>query len=385
MRILLFKILILNNNLLTIKNKSNFYICKKKMKDSKNIISWVIRIIIALLFIVSAVAKMYPSPYFAISTFEVKQLYSLGFSEAISPFFSRILIGIELALGFLILQKHFLKNFIVPITILLLAVFVGHLIFVTFLSGGNSGNCGCFGELLPMTPIEAIIKNIVAIGLVGFLYYLLPKNNHKTENFWILTTVLFATILVIFMLAPIQPPQSEYSVSPVIENEIVSDSVLTEIAPLKIEEKAIKTSKIDSLKNTKAEISPVTAKTKSGYEKYFSEIDSGKKVLCFFVPGCDHCRETAKELTELKKNNPEFPEISIIFMDEEANLIPDFFKFAGLNYPYKVIGIIDFWKILGTGKDVPGVKLLQDGKEIKYYFGTTDNKFNKDEFSKLIK
>lgn len=355
------------------------------MKDYKNTIAWAIRIIIAFLFIVSAIAKMYPSPYFAISTFEVKQLYTLGFTEAIAPFFSRILIGIELALGFLILQKHFLKNFVVPITILMLAVFVGHLTYVTFLSGGNSGNCGCFGELIPMTPIEAIIKNIVAIALLGYLYYLLPKNNHKTENFWILTTVLFATILGIFMLAPIQPPETEYSVSPVIETEIISDSVSTEIKTLKIEEKAIEPIKIDSSKILKTVDVPNVIKTKSGYAKYFSKIDSGKKVLCFFVPGCDHCRETAKELTELKKSNPDFPEMTIIFMDEEANLIPDFFKFAGANYPYKIIGVIDFWKVLGTGKDVPGIKLLQDGKEIKYYFGTTENKFNKEEFANLIK
>ncbi len=355
------------------------------MKDYKNTIAWAIRIIIAFLFIVSAVAKMYPSPYFAISTFEVKQLYSLGFSEAIAPFFSRILIGIELALGFLILQKHFLKTFIVPITILMLAVFVGHLTYVTFLSGGNSGNCGCFGELIPMTPIEAIIKNIVAIALLVFLYYLLPKNNHKTENFWILTTVLFATILGIFLLAPIQPPNNEFSVSPVIETELISDSITTEVEQLKITEKAIETVKIDSSKIKKIDIIPAVIKTKSGYAKYFSKIDSGKKVLCFFVPGCEHCRETAKELTEMKKLNPDFPEMTIIFMDEEANLIPDFFKFAGANYPYKIIGVIDFWKVLGTGKDVPGVKLLQDGKEIKYYFGTTENKFNKEEFANLIK
>lgn len=359
------------------------------MKDSKNIISWAIRIIIAVLFIVSAVAKMYPSPYFAISTFEVKQLYSLGFSEAIAPFFSRILIGIELALGFLILQKHFLKNFVVPITILMLAVFVVHLTYVTFLSGGNSGNCGCFGELIPMTPIEAIIKNIVAIALLISLYYLLPKNNHKTENFWILTTVLFATILGIFMLAPIHPPESEYSVSPIIETEMVTDSVLTEVEPLKIKEKVIETIKIDSSKITKTSIANneevSIPKIKSGYAKYFSKIDSGKKVLCFFVPGCDHCRATAKELNEIKRSNPEFPEMSILFMDEEANLIPEFFTEVGSKYPFKVIDIIGFWKILGTGKDVPGVKLLQDGKEVKYYFGTTDNKFNKDEFANLIK
>ncbi len=353
------------------------------MKDSKNIISWAIRIVIAILFIVSAVAKMYPSPYFAISTFEVKQLYSLGFSENVAPFFSRTLIGIELALGFLILQKHFLKNFLIPVTILLLAVFVFHLTYVTYLSGGNSGNCGCFGELIPMTPIQAIIKNIVAIGLLAYLYILLPKNNHKTENFWILTTILFGTILGIFMLAPIHAPESEYSVSPV--SDVVTDTISTEITPLKIQEKAIETVKIDCTKTIKTPIVAEVPKTKSGYAKYFSNIDSGKKVLCFFVPGCDHCRATAKELTELKKMDSNFPEILILFMDEEASLIPEFFDFAGAKYPYKIVDIIGFWKILGTNKDVPGVKFLKDGKEIKYYFGTANDKFNKEEFVNLIK
>ena len=126
------------------------YICKNiPMKNIKAYLPWIIRITVALLFIVSAVAKMYPSPYFAISTFEVKQLYTLDFSESIAPYFSRTLIGIEMALGILLLQNHYLKSFIIPATILLLAVFVFHLTYVTFLSGGNSGNCGCFGELIP--------------------------------------------------------------------------------------------------------------------------------------------------------------------------------------------------------------------------------------------
>ena len=70
------------------------------MSVSKKNISWGIRLLISFLFLLSAVAKLYPSPYFAISTFEVKQLYPLGFSEGFAPYFSRILIGIEFALGF---------------------------------------------------------------------------------------------------------------------------------------------------------------------------------------------------------------------------------------------------------------------------------------------
>jgi hypothetical protein len=356
--------------------------------STKNNIAWAIRIIVAFLFIISAIAKMYPSPYFAISTFEVKQLYTLGFSENIAPYFSRILIGIEMALGLLLLQNHWLRKFIVPMTILLLVIFVLHLTYVTFLSGGNSGNCGCFGELLPMTPIEAIIKNLVAIGLLVYLYKLLSKND--SLNFWILTTVLFASILGIFMLAPIRPAESNFSVSPVVEpiedstyneNNTVIDSAKTAIVP--------STTKIDSVKKEikKTEEVVITNAPKqkaSGNKKFFSKIDTDKQVLCYFVPGCDHCRVAAKELTELKQKDKNFPPISILFMNEEAELIPNFFKEAGANYPYKIIEIIPFWNILGSGKDTPGVKYFWNGNEIKYYWGTTDNKFNAAEFHSYI-
>ena len=73
---------------------------------------------------------------------------------------------------------------------------------MTFLSGGNTGNCGCFGELIAMTPIEAIIKNIVAVGLLVWLWKILE--NDKKSNFWILTTVTLACILGLFMIAPIK-------------------------------------------------------------------------------------------------------------------------------------------------------------------------------------
>ena len=356
------------------------------MNAYKKYFPWTIRVLVSFLFIISAIAKMYPSPYFAISTFEVKQLYSLGFSEAIAPYFSRTLIGIEMALGLLLLQNNWLKKFIIPSTILLLAVFVGHLTFVTFLKGGNTGNCGCFGELIPMTPIQAIIKNIAAIGLLGYLYFLIPKEN-KNGNFWVLTTVLFATIMAIYMLAPIQPPAANFTVSPseVISepdsNETLNDTITSK--ELVTEKDTNKTIKKDSIVKTEVKINE-PKKTKSGYANFFPKIDSGRKVLCFFVPGCDHCREVAKELNEMKQKDKNFPEIQVLFMNEEADLIPEFFKVAGTQYPYKIIEIIPFWKMLGTGKDTPGVKYLWNGNELKYYYGITDNKFNAAEFKELV-
>ena len=357
------------------------------MTLSKNYIAWSLRIIVAVLFVLSALAKLskghlLDSPYFAISTFEVKQLYPIGFSEGFAPFFSRQLIGIELALGLLLLQNNWLRKFIVPVTTLLLLVFIGHLSYVTFLSGGNSGNCGCFGELIPMTPIEAIIKNILAVGLLAYLFVLLPKDT-KTGNFWVLTTVLFATILAIFMLAPIQPPASNFEVSTTeITANDTTQTATVDTTTIKVSNDTVK--KVEAVKTIVQKEINEPEKHKSGYASYFSKIDTGRKTLCFFVPGCDHCRVAAKELTELKQKDKNFPEILIIFMNEEADLIPDFFKFAGAEYPYKIIEVIPFWKVLGSGKDTPGVKYLWNGNEYKYYWGIADNKFDPIDYQKMI-
>lgn len=344
---------------------------------NKNTISWLIRIIIAALFIVSAVAKLYPSPYFAISTFEVKQLYSLGFSESFAPYFSRILIGIEFALGICILINHHLKKITIPATILLLFVFVIHLSYTTFMVG-NSGNCGCFGELLPMTPVEAIIKNIIAMGLLIWLFKLLPADGKS--NFWLLKSIGLGCVLGLFMLAPIRPVEAivpENSEETNVVNPIEIDTTFSKT-------NEIETSKKDTAKVEEKEIVDEPKPSKSGYAKFYSDIDKGKQLLCFFAPGCDHCQETAKELNQLQKKDKNFPLVKIIFMNEEAEKIPDFFNIAGKTYPYKVIDIIPFWNELGNDKNTPGVFYIWNGNIIKTYDGIDAYKFDGNALKKIV-
>lgn len=347
----------------------------------KENLSWILRLTISALFIVSAVAKLYPSPYFAISTFEVKQLYPLGFSEGFAPYFSRILIGIEFALGIAILLKDYLKKITIPATILLLAVFTIHLSYTTFVSG-NAGNCGCFGELIPMTPVEAIIKNIIAIGLLIWLFKILPADGKS--NFWLLKSVALGCILALFMVAPIRPV-AEVMDEPTSEIQDNLGVVVDSSGLLTIEEPKAEITKdtIKKAEEKKAEDAP--KKVKSGYEKYFPGIDTDKKILCYFVPGCDHCMDTAKELNEMRKKDKNFPPIYVIFMNEEPEKIPTFFEFVGTKFPYKMIDVIPFWTELGSGKDTPGVKYLWNGNEFKYYYGINENKFNSNEFKKIIK
>ncbi len=306
----------------------------------------------------------------------------MGFSEVVASYFSRTLIGIEFALGILLLQKNFLRTIVIPATFLMLLVFTIHLAIQTYVYGGG-GNCGCFGELLPMTPPEAIAKNVVAMALLGWLYVLLPKRRENSHNIWVLYTTVLAFILMVFMMAPIKAHDTPIQTDIPVEtgNEPETEAIPAAITA-KDTVKETGTVKKDTLPTVPAVTGP--PQKHSGYAQYFPDVDKGRKTLCFFVPGCDHCREAAKELTEMKKRNKDFPKIEIIFMNEEADLIPDFFKEAGATYPYKIIDIIPFWKVLGDGKDTPGVKYLWNGNEYVYYWGITENKFNAAAYEKLV-
>lgn len=350
--------------------------------NTRNNIATVIRVVIAFLFVLSAVAKMYPSPYFAITTFEIKQLIPMGFSKEFAPYFSRTLIGIEFALGLLLLQRNFLKRFVIPATILMLVVFIVHLTIDT-INNGNSGSCGCFGELLPMTPVEAIIKNVLSVALLGWLYKLVPAEYDK-RNFFVLTTVLFACILGVFMAAPIQPKKSVPVVFDAPEIDGISNTMTLPAADgtATIPTDAPPVENVPAAEITKTTDEP--AKVRSMYAQYFANADKGKKIIGLFAPGCDHCRDVAKELTAMKAKNKDFPEILVIFMDEEADLIPQFFDYAGAKYPYKIADIATFWDLVENG-DTPGVVYQWNGNKIKMWDGINEKQFKAAELLKLYK
>ncbi len=301
------------------------------MNTKTNFISWVIRILISFLFILSAVAKLYPSPYFAITTFEAKQLVPLGFDQCYGAYFSRLLISFEFALGILILLPFYLKRIVIPSTILLLSVFCVHLSLSVFGIMEGTANCGCFGELIPMTPSEALIKNILSIGLLIILYKLLNQEIKKGSLF--VVGVYLISLIGLFAIAP-----------------------------------------NNSCNNLAAKFT----KTTSPFSEYVMDVDQGEKLLCFFAPGCDHCMSTAKSLDSLINLNPNFPEIQIVFMDEEPEKIPAFFEFAGREFPYQVMDVAEFWKVLGFDKDTPAVFYLINGNQISFYQGITEEKFDAD-------
>ena len=227
------------------------------MKNSnKKPLVWSIRFIVSVLFILSAVAKLYPSPLMGISSFEAKYLGTIGIDGDLSKIVSRLLIGFEFTLGILILLPFYLKKLVIPATIVLLSAFSIHL-FVQVL-GGDASNCGCFGELIPMTPLQALIKNILSIGLLALCLTVLKSEIEDRRN---IHPVMY-TGLILGLLMFVLLPQGSSSVSGI---DLKGDESI--------------------------------------YSKYYPNISKGNKLMCFFSPTCEHCIATGKYITQRGQNS----------------------------------------------------------------------------------
>jgi len=355
------------------------------MERIKKYLPWTIRVIIFLLFMVSGIAKMFP-----IWLFE-KQLVDLGITSwCLAPYLSRLLIALEIALGIAILQRHFIKKIIIPATILLLIAFCIHLAIEMFKHGAMNGNCGCFGQLIPMTPLEAFIKNIIIIGLLIYLYLNVKGKEMGQNKFIYLLLIYLASALFMFLVFPFCPCSAGVKQT---ENIIKKDSIQIKTSDTIIQKDIVvqknnivqkdTAGKIvikDEVKQIKIiEEGPKKVNSKfSGYTIFGNKkvnLDEGKKIICLFAAGCDHCREAAKAICALSKND-NVPEVYILFLDEETDLIPDFFKEAQCNFNYRVIAASEFFQLLGSNANTPGVFYLWNGNIMKFYEGESENKFD---------
>jgi len=305
---------------------------------------WFLRVLISALFFVSAVAKMYPNPEIGlIKYFEIKQLVQgLGFNEILAQYFSRSIIAFEFFIAISVLLNNYLKRIIYPISIILLVAFTTHLTYLAI--QGSDGNCGCFGELIPMTPIEAIIKNIITILILYFLYSKTSKN--LSSSFRSLVILMLSCLLFMFIYVPLRSNK-------------------------KIQE------------NTTITFNQVT----SLYSQYISQtdIDRGEKILCFFAPGCDHCQLAAKQIKELQNQIDDFPEVYVVFLDEEPEKIPDFLKKAGADFKYEIMDIYNFMEVFLIEYDTPGIVYLNNGNVLEFYQGTKDSGSSKYFTSEALK
>lgn len=289
---------------------------KKEKVTFKKVFLIILSVIIGAVFIFSAWSKTEPSTQY----FEYVISSQLHLPQLYAAIAARFFIGLEAALGLLLLVNIFgYKRWVIKSCIALLVVFSIHLAYL-LLAHGNDINCGCMGNVAPMSPAVSLLKNA---GLIAAL--LLLSKWHKTDDGLILNITSFPVAAIIvavpFFLFPIQKQLS---------------------LPL------------SRLYNTTLSQHPV------------EELRKGKHILCFMSLGCKHCRKAAGIIATMKKNNPALPFYFALAGGKDSTRVERFHDFLSEtkanNVPYHFLGEKDFIDMVKlSGSDgVPVMMWMQD-------------------------
>jgi len=240
--------------------------------------------LLGALFIVSGYTKLFP-----IEPFEYT-FVDIGFINwQLAPFVARILIGLEFIIGFLLLLNFSLHKLTYKIGISVLVIFCIYLVLLIFYSG-NKGNCGCFGSYIQMTPLQALIKNIVMLG-VFFVLYKYHEGWTLPKKFSFAITVLFATAFTL----PFVFNTVELDYSKAYLNKPDADYIIP----------------LDSLYNgASLNIPPKT-------------LSQNKHILAFLSLKCKHCKIAANKIRIIHEKNPDIS-FYLVLNGDEKDLKPFF-------------------------------------------------------------
>lgn len=210
-----------------------------------------------MVFILSGLLKLYP-----IEPFEnLLVAYHLT-NFLIAPFLARFLIGLELLIGLYFLFSASINKKVWLLTNLFLALLTVFLI-VQLAFEGNQGNCGCFGEIISLTPLESIFKNLV-------LFVLLFLSKKGSFPYVFKYKLIFALLLLAIAFA------TPYLLNPVGLNNVQSTEInqkidLSELPP------------VENIKNQ-------------------PDFKNKNYVLAFLSTTCPHCKIAAGRLSVYHRN-----------------------------------------------------------------------------------
>ena len=220
------------------------------------IAAWVVRMLLGIFFIVSAIAKLVDIDRFEIYIFSYNILpLNTSFLVARLVIVGEMLVGIGLA-------ANVFKRFVDTCALLML---VGFTLFMGYASLiGRQDSCQCMGVLLDINPTHSILKNALLILLLLFAMGARPWQWRPRWFVWL--PVVLAPIVTVFVLsAPdnwLFGPSEEVYNADEFAAAIQTDGVF------------------DSL-----------------------NIDEGRHVLAFLTPGCPFCRMADEKLTHICRRN----------------------------------------------------------------------------------
>lgn len=268
-----------------------------------NIVSKILQLLLGITFLFSAYTKAVGPGFFEITLMD----QGIAPDRIIASYLARFFIGLEFALGFLMLLPFYVKR-LMQFTFFLLGGFTLHLIYLW--SIGDTDNCGCFGEMISMTPEQSIIKNMIMLAIAFVVF-----RKAQTKKIKIIIPIVFsaATIISMWIILPI-PNHKEFPFESFTHFE------------------------------TRGRV----------------DLSSGENLVAIFNLDCEHCQQAAIELGELKRNQENFPELYVLYFQEGSTTVEDFESITQSSFPYDLIEVNTFFDLIGDSP--PRVYHLKDGK-----------------------
>lgn len=296
--------------------KRALFFCSKYML--KHIFWGFLCALIGGVFLFSAYTKLYP-----IEPFEYT-FVDLGISNwQTAPFIARILIGLEFLISFALIIQLQLKRITYKLSIFTLLIFCLYLILEIIFSG-NKGNCGCFGTTLFMTPLQALIKNIIMLIILVLLY--------KFHDGWGVGK-LAGGIFIVSVLSAISLP---FILNPVELN--YSEAYLNKPE-----------------KNYKLELDSLYSKAKLTVPP--KTLSLGKHIIAFMSLTCPHCRIASKKMHIMHEHNPTIPFFFVLNGNDES-LKPFFEDTHTEDIPHCMLLGRNFVFLAGT--NMPSIYLINN-------------------------
>lgn len=278
------------------------------MKNYPSLITHFILFLLSALFFLSGIVKLFPVELFEYT------FVDLGLANWHSaPFVARLFIGFELVIAMVLLIP--MRKALVPG---LLACFVFLLVMSIYLIWqwmiyGNMGNCGCFGMLIPMSPLQSIIKNVIMLAMVMIVYtlrkqlYTIPRRNKL-----IFIIIIIISIALPFILNPVTPSQM----------------------------------KSHRVYKGKLQLSLLEHKPAFNFEE-------GKYMVAFLSLTCPHCKLAAYKLALMKKQNPAIP-IFFFINGEKENEARFFAETRAEHIPHAYMSMKEGF-IENAGNSLPAI------------------------------
>ncbi|MCB0700120.1 MAG: hypothetical protein H6551_04720 [Chitinophagales bacterium] len=289
------------------------------MKVALKVIYIILSALLGALFLYSAYTKTLP-----IQTFEYTLVEFVHFPWWLAAVGSRLLIGLETALGVLmILNIYGNKKWILKLSLLILATFSIYLIYL-WATVGDDVNCGCFGDAIWMSPSTSLLKNL---GLILATLLLLKFHDGLKGK-------IAHIISIVLLLGVTSVPFFYYPIPSAAPSFLKDDKYEIDLSAL-----------------YKAE------------RPHIPDVDlrKGKHIIAFMSLTCPHCKIAAYKMQLMKRDNPNISMFMVLngdstdmqqFWDKtkaedlphEILLGQDFVSLSGLRLP-AIYWVDDSWVV----------------------------------------